>query len=64
MGYIAPIPLPFHLLNTKMFENEFQVEILHPKTMLGTKFHRNQMIFIFFAFLVVQSHSRDYIAPI
>ena len=35
---------------TKIFENEFQIQILDLRIMLDTKFHRNLMIFIFLPF--------------
>ena len=50
-GTILPLFNPrFVPLNAKIFENEFQIQILHPKTRLGAKLHRNGMIFIFCLF--------------
>ena len=48
---ILPLFNPrFVPLNTKIFENEFQIQILNPKARLGTKLHQNRIIFIFCLF--------------
>ena len=36
--YIAPILPPFRQVKTKIFENEFQILVVLPKLVLGTKF--------------------------
>ena len=59
LGLYCPNLTPFHPLNTKVFENDLQIRILNPKIVLGTKIHRNQIIFILLHFWWVISHLWD-----
>ena len=47
---IVPIKPPFGPLNTKILKNEFQIRILQPNIVLGTRFHRSWLTFIFWPF--------------
>ena len=60
---VFPLFNPVLPLKYYNFENEFQIQNLHPQTMLGTKYHRNRKIFIFGHF-GGSYYFRDYIAPI